>query len=71
MLMVRAMVEPEENLSANSDLPLPHGLAPSETMVWDHGPNPPLSAVNPMNKGFSVSGAPFFRFGLADPAPKG
>ena len=36
----------------------------------DHGLNPPLSAVNPMNKGFSVSGAPFFGFGLGDPAPK-
>ena len=50
--------------SANSDLPLP--------MVWrDHGLNAPLSAVSPMNKGFSVSGAPFFGFGLADPAPEG
>ena len=37
----------------------------------DHGPNPPLSAGNPMNQGFSVSGAPFFGFGLADHAPKG
>ena len=55
--------------SANSDLPLPHGLAPFR----DHGLrlNLPLSAVNPMHKGFSVSGAPFFGFGLADPAPKG
>ena len=37
----------------------------------DHGLNPPLSAANPMSKGFSVSGAPFFGFGLASPAPKG
>ena len=57
--------------SAKSDLPLPHGLASSETMVSDHGLNPPLSAANPMHKGFSVSGAPFFGFGLADPAPRG
>ena len=39
----------------------------SQTM----GLNPPLSAVNPMLKGFSVSGALFFGFGRADPAPKG
>ena len=36
----------------------------------DHGLNPPLSAVCPMQKGFFVSGAPFLGFGLADPAPK-
>ena len=36
----------------------------SETMVSI----PPLSAVNPMHKRFSVSGAPFCGFGLADPA---
>ena len=35
----------------------------SETMV-------PLSVANPINRGFSVSGAPFFGLGLADPAPK-
>ena len=56
---------------ANWDLPLPHGLPPSETMVWDHGLNPALSTVKPMQEGFSVSGAPSFGFGLADPAPKG
>ena len=39
---------------------LPHGLAPSETMVWDHGLNPPLSTENPRSKGFSGSGAPIF-----------
>ena len=33
---------------ANSHLPLPHGLAPSETMVSDHGLDPPPSTVNPM-----------------------
>ena len=32
-------------------------------MVRPHSPNSPLSVVNPMNKGFSVSGAPFFGFG--------
>ena len=52
-------------------LPLPHGLAPSETMVCDHGLHPPLSTENPRNKGFSGSEAPIFGFGLADPAPKG
>ena len=57
--------------SANSDLPLPHGLAPSETMVWDHRPNPPLSAVNPMKKGFSVSGAPFFWIWSCRPRAQG
>ena len=57
--------------SANSDLPLPHGLTSSETTVWEHGLNPPLSTVNPMHKGFSASGAPLFGFVLADPAPKG
>ena len=30
-----------------------------------------LSTGNPRNKEFSGSGAPIFRFGLADPAPKG
>ena len=49
--------------SAKSDLSLPQGLAPSETMV--------SSAVNPINEGFSVSGAPFCGFGLTEPAPKG
>ena len=58
-------------LLANSDLPLPHGLAPSDTMVSDHGLNPALNTVNPMHEGLSVSGAPLFGFGLADPAPKG
>ena len=58
-------------LSQSPDLPLPHGLAPSETMVWDHGLNPPLSTENPRNKWYSGSGAPIFWFGLADPAPKG
>ena len=57
--------------SQSPDLPLPHGLAPSETMVWDHGLNPPPSTENPRNKGFSGSGAPIFGFGLEDPAPKG
>ena len=46
---------------ANWDLPLPHGLAPSETMVWDHGLNPPLSTVNPMQSGvFCVWSALFW-----------
>ena len=58
-------------MSQSSDLPLPHGLAPSETMVWDHGLKPPLRTENPGNKGFSGSGAPFVVFCLADPAPKG
>ena len=57
--------------SHSLDLPLPHGLAPSETMVSDHGLNPPLSTENPRNQGFSGFGAPIFGFGLADPAPKG
>ena len=39
-------------------------------MVWPL-PRHQLSAVNPMQKGFSVAGAPFFGFGLADPAPNG
>ena len=54
-------------LSQSLDLPLPHGLAPSETMVWDHGLNHPLSTENPRNKGFSGYGAPICGFGLADP----
>ena len=61
----------QKQTSLSPDLPLPHGLAPSETMVWDHGLNPPLSTENPRCKGFSGSGAPIFGFGLADPAPKG
>ena len=44
---------------ANSELPLPHGLAPSETIVRDHHLSSPLSTVNPINERFSVSGAPF------------
>ena len=45
----------EKNPNSQSpDLPLPHGLAPSETMVSDHGLGPPLSTENPRNKGFSV-----------------
>ena len=31
--------------------PLPHGLAPSKTMVSDHGLNPLPSTVNPMHEG--------------------
>ena len=46
---------PSRSSWANSDLPL----------VWDHGLNRPPSTVNPMHEGFSVSGAPFFGFGLA------
>ena len=61
----------EPSLSQSPDLPPPHGLAPSETMVSDHGLGPPLSTENPRNKGFSGSGAPIFGFGLAGPAPKG
>ena len=57
--------------SQSPDLPLPHGLAPSETMVSDHGLGPPLSTENPRNKGFSGPGAPIFGFGLGDPATKG
>ena len=41
------------------DLPLPHGLAPSETMVADHSFISPLSAVNPMHKGFLSLVRPF------------
>ena len=62
--------EPTQNWQS-PDLPLPHGLAPSETMVWDHGLEPLLGTENPTNKGFSGSGAPIFGFGLGDPAPKG
>ena len=58
-------------IAQSQDLPLAHGLAPSETMVWDHGLNPPLSTENPRNEGFSRSGAPILGFGLAHPAPKG
>ena len=58
-------------MSQSPDLPPPHGLAPSETMVRDHGLGPPLSTENPRNKGFSGSGVPIFGFGLADPATKG
>ena len=57
--------------SQSPDLPLPHGLAPSETMVWDYGLTPPLSTENPGNRGFSGSGVPTIGFGLADPTPKG
>ena len=57
--------------SQSPDLPLPHGLAPSETMVSDHGLNPRLSTETLRNKGFSGPGAPIFGFGLADPAPEG
>ena len=57
--------------SPSLDLPLPCGLAPSETMVSDHGLGPPLSTENPRNKGFSGPGAPIFGFGLGDPATKG
>ena len=46
-------------------------------MVWpiprpfsDHGLSPTPSTVNPMHEGASVSGAPFFGFGLAEPALK-
>ena len=59
------------DLSQSPDLPLPHGLAPSETMVCHHGLNPPLSTENPKNDGFSRFGATIFGFGLSDPAPKG
>ena len=62
---VREVVCPRK--SQSPDLPLPHGLAPSETMVSDHG----LSTENPRNKGASGPGAPIFGFGLADPATKG
>ena len=47
-------------VSQSPDLPLPHGLAPSETMVSDHGLGPPLSTENPRNKGCSGLGAPHF-----------
>ena len=57
--------------SQSPDLPPPHGLAPSETMVSDHGLRPPLSTEIPGNKGFSGSAVPIFGFGLADPATKG
>ena len=63
---------PHKNqISQSPDLPLPHGLSPSETMVWDHGLNPPLSTENPWTKGFSGSEAPIFGFGIADPHPRG
>ena len=49
------------------DLPLPHGLAPSETMV-----SIPLRAQKTLEiKGFLGLERPFLGFGLADPAPKG
>ena len=57
--------------SQSPDLPPPHGLATSETMVSDHGLGPPLSTKNPEIKGFSGSGPPIFGFGLADPTTKG
>ena len=55
------------------DLPLPHGLAPSETTVWDHGDrlNPPPRTENPRNKGFSGSGAPNFGLVSQTPRPRG
>ena len=71
MQSFRLQLEVSCSQLANSDPPLPHGLAPSEAMVWDHGLNPPPGAVNPMNKGLSVSGVPLFGFGLAHPAPTG
>ena len=37
----------------------------------DHGPNPPLSAVNPKNKGFSVSGTSFLDLVSQMPRPRG
>ena len=58
-------------ISQSQDLPPPHGPAPSETMVSDHGLGPPLSTEKPRNKGFSGSPPPIFGFGLADPATKG
>ena len=45
---------------------------PWSAPFWDHGLDPPLSTVNPMLEGFSVSGAPLLGFGLADHArPRG
>ena len=46
----------EKHMSQSPDLPLPHGLAPSETMVSI--PHPPLSTEKPRNKGFSGSHRP-------------
>ena len=51
------------------DLPLPHGLAPSETMVWDHGLNPPPSTENPLF--LSGSGAPIFKIWSRRPRAQG
>ena len=50
---------------------LPHGLAPSETMVWDHGLRPPLSTEKPRNKGVSGSGAPILDLVSQTPRPMG
>ena len=36
----------KKHASQSPDLPLPHGLAPSETMVWDHGLIPSPSPEN-------------------------
>ena len=57
--------------SQSPDLPLPHGLAPSETMVWDHGLDPPLSTENPRNKGFGGFGAPHFWIWSRRPCAQG
>ena len=64
-------VLPQAHVEQSPDLPLPHGLAPSETMVWDHGLNPPLSTENPRNEGFSGSGAPIFGLVSRTPHPRG
>ena len=57
--------------SANTDLPLSHGLASPETMVSDHGLNLHLSAANPMNKGFLSLARPFLDLISQTPPPGG
>ena len=59
----------EQVNSQSPDLPLPHGLAPSKTMVWDMVSIRLWAQKTLEIKGFSGSGAPIFGFGLADPAP--
>ena len=67
----RNFIPPPPFYSQSLDLPLPHGLAPSETMVSDHGPRPPLSTENPTNKGFLGLGRPFLDLVSQTPRPRG
>ena len=57
--------------SQSPDLPPPHGLAPSETMVSDHGLRRPLSRENLEIKGFLGLQRPFLDLVSQTPRPRG